>query len=67
MMSYTKSMDDEYLKRFIIWYGESLEEFYYDKTLPVGAAFFIAMGFHQIFYFKNIQTKYDYLSCQNST
>ena len=46
MMFYTKSMDDEYLKRFIIWYGESLEEFYYDKTLPVGAAFFIAMGFH---------------------
>lgn len=46
MMFYTKSMDDEYLKRFIIWYCESLEEFYDNKTLPVGAAFFIAMGFH---------------------
>ena len=46
MMSYTKYMDDEYLKRFIIWYGESLEEFYDDKTLPVEVAFLISMGFH---------------------
>ena len=46
MMFYTKSMDDEYLKRFIIWYGESLEEFYDNKTLPVEVAFLISMGFH---------------------
>lgn len=46
MMFYTKSMDGEYLKRFIIWYGESLEEFYDDKTLPVEVAFLISMGFH---------------------
>ena len=46
MMFYTKSMDDEYLKRFIIWYGENLEEFYDNKTLPVKVAFLIAMGFH---------------------
>lgn len=46
MMFYTKSMDGEYLKRFIIWYGESLDEFYGDKTLPVGAAFLISMGFY---------------------
>lgn len=46
MMFYTKSMNDKYLKRFIIWYGESLEEFYDDKTLPVEVAFLISMGFH---------------------
>lgn len=46
MMSYTKYMDDEYLKRFIKYYDQSLEEFHDDKIMPMIAALLIATGFH---------------------